>query len=689
MDKRVIITKVFFLNCLISFFTNSLRADDISTVYNQTIHLASGYEQLIKESPAAVSVITSEDIEKIGAITLEEIFETIPGIHVTNSSGFLPTYVIRGIESSLNAPVLIYLDGISINNSALSSSLFSLSHLVKNVDRIEIIKGPGSALYGADAYSGVINIITKQAEETEIGTFSGSFDTFGGWLNHGYRFNDFNINFSAQGRHTNGSKGIVVGDRQTELDNDSNTNASLAPAPVNRGVEEIDIKLSTEYKDFSKVYLRYIHNESQNGIGFVKALDNSGYLLSNSWIAGLELKLGPKDWQTKLNINYIGYVLDVRSNYFPKGTSDGRFLSPAIGKISYTAHDFSTQLSTIYRRIENHTLHSGIGFEYDTISDISDERNFIQGPSNTLFPTGSLKNTDELGVPAFFDSQERYNFYGFIQDEWHFLSDFSLTTGVRFDYFSDFGLTVNPRASLIWNMSSSLTTKIMYGRAFKTPSFLGLNANIGFSAIGNQNLSPETMQTVEWSIQKTWPHQLTTQLNLFWYETDDVIISEASLNRSEPTGRSFINAKGVKAYGLEFELIYQLFDDLEFSANYAYLKSNPKSQTTDLLNITSPRHQVYAAINWNFAPNWSANIRSTSILGRKRSSIDSRPSIKDYTQLNFVLHGKHILGNFDVTFKINNFLDANVREPSLDDKAIPGDYPLDGRSFTGIISMKF
>lgn len=689
MNKRLI-DKTFFLVCSISFFTNSLKANDISTAYNQTIHLASGYEQLIKKSPATVSVITSEDIERIGAITLEEVFETIPGIHVTYSNGFFPVYVIRGIGSAANTSVLVYLDGIPINNSVVSSSNFSLAHLTKNIDRIEIIKGPGSALYGADAFSGVINIITKKINGSEFGAFSGGFDTYGGWLNHGYKFDDLKVDFSIQGRHTNGSKGIVESDRQSLIDIAFGTSASLAPGSINRGIEEIDIKLSAQYRKFVKVYLRYIHNETQNGTGIANSLDNSGSVTSDSWVTGLELKLGPEDWETTFNVNYTGYVNNSHSNIFPKGAVGGLFNNPVINQVGYTSHDFSTQLSTIYQSIKNHTLHFGVGFEYDTTDGLHDKRNFTQGPFNILLPVGSLKNTQELGVQAFVDPQSRNNVYGFLQDEWNFLNDFSLTAGVRLDYFSDFGLTVNPRTSLVWDVSSSITTKIMYGRAFRAPSFFELYSNPGVTVTGNRNLDPETIQTVEWSIQKNWPNNLSTQLNLFWYETDDLIIETTLADRqSQSENRIFNNSEGTNAYGLEFDLSYQILDNLELDINYTYLKLNPKNQTSDQFIITAPSHQVYAAINWGFAPNWSANIRSTSILGRKRSSKDTRPSIKDYTQLDFALHGKHILGYFDGTLKINNFLDTNVREPSLDGNAIPGDYPLDGRSFTGIVSMKF
>ena len=671
------------------FYAFSLKANDIPQAYQQTVQLASGYEQLIKESPSAVSVVTANDIEKMGAVTLEEVLETIPGIHVGYANGFLPTYIIRGVGSSLNTPVLIYLDGIAINNSATSTSYFALSHLAKNIEKIEIIKGPGSALYGANAFSGVINIISKKRSK-DVGGFVGNFDTYGGWLNHYFDWNDFKISVSSQGRKTNGGNGLVENDRQSELDQLFRTSASLAPGAIDRSRDEMDLKVSAHYKDKLRLYARYTFNETGNGVGVANALENDGFLRSDSWIAGLKFNVGPEDWITTFDFNYTGTSVETHWEVLPKGAVGGLFNTPVINNVGYTGHIVSTQVSTLYQKIQNHTLNLGMGYKYEKVGDIKDERNFLQGPFNLLLPAGSIKSTEELGVQRFVDPVERHNFFAYIQDEWQLTNDVALTAGVRLDYFSDFGLTINPRSSLIWETSHSLTTKLMYGRAFRAPSFFELDTNPGISVTGNPDLNPETLQTVELSFIKKWSSRVGTNLNLFWYETDDLIAETKFTDRStQSENRIFKNSEGVNAYGLEVELDYQLLDNITIDMSYAYLKMNPKGTSNSEVIIYAPTHQVYAAINWEFLPNWSLNLRSKSILGRKRSFNDNRTSIKDYTQVDFTLQSRNILNYFNVTFKINNLLDANVREPSLDGGAIPNDFPIEGRTFMGLISAKF
>ena len=158
---------------------------------------------------------------------------------------------------------------------------------------------------------------------------------------------------------------------------------------------------------------------------------------------------------------------------------------------------------------------------------------------------------------------------------------------------------------------------------------------------------------------------------------------------SQSESRIFNNSQGANTYGLETELSYQILDNLNFNVNYTYLNINPNSPVNDQFIITAPRHEVFAEINWEFFPDWSANLRSTSVLGRQRATQDLREPIKNYTQLDFTLRSVNIADHLDLTFNIKNLLDADVRDPSLDGNAIPYDFPLAGRSFMGLVAVKF
>jgi outer membrane receptor for ferrienterochelin and colicin len=171
--KLSILSAVIFVLAMPSF---CLAADEqmseedyLAQVYGDKaiVSIATGSAQPLQRAPSTATVITAEDIAAMGAKDLDEVMETVPGVHVSRSAVFyVPIYAFRGIGSNnTNPQVLMLQNGIPINSIYRGDKGQSWGGLpLDNVARIEIIRGPGSALYGADAYSGVVNIITKNRE---------------------------------------------------------------------------------------------------------------------------------------------------------------------------------------------------------------------------------------------------------------------------------------------------------------------------------------------------------------------------------------------------------------------------------------------------------------------------------------------------------------------------------------------
>ena len=165
---------------------------DLAAIYGDkdSISLVTGSKQPLRRAPAVATVITADDIAASGATDLDEVLETVPGLHVSRSTIVnQPIYVMRGIYSNPTNPQILLLQ-----NGVPMTSLYSGDKgnvwgglPLENLARIEIIRGPGSALYGADAYAGVINLITKTAAEvhgTELGARAGSFNSQDAWVQH-------------------------------------------------------------------------------------------------------------------------------------------------------------------------------------------------------------------------------------------------------------------------------------------------------------------------------------------------------------------------------------------------------------------------------------------------------------------------------------------------------------------------
>ena len=154
------------------------------------VTIATGSRQPIARAPSVATVITAEDIKAIGAADIDEVLETVPGMHVSRSPiGYNPIYTIRGISTQYNPQVLMLVNGIPITGAYVGDRSIVWGGMpVENIARIEVIRGPGSALYGADAFAGVINIITKTAADingTQIGLRAGSFNSRDAWMQYG------------------------------------------------------------------------------------------------------------------------------------------------------------------------------------------------------------------------------------------------------------------------------------------------------------------------------------------------------------------------------------------------------------------------------------------------------------------------------------------------------------------------
>jgi iron complex outermembrane receptor protein len=203
----------------------------------------------VGKAPAVASVITAEDIKAIGATDIDEALETVPGLHVARSNiGYNPIYSFRGISSQLNQQVLLMINGIPITHAyAGDRSLMWGGMPVQAIARIEVVRGSGSAVYGADAAAGVINIITKTKQDingTEVGGRFGSFGTYDGWAMHGDTWAGFDVAAMVEYHDTAGQKSIVDIDLQSQFDNSPlNTHASRAPGPVSLSRNNLDARL--------------------------------------------------------------------------------------------------------------------------------------------------------------------------------------------------------------------------------------------------------------------------------------------------------------------------------------------------------------------------------------------------------------------------------------------------------------
>ena len=665
----------------------------------QLVSLATGTPQPVSKAPSVATVITAEDIKATGSTDLSEVLETVPGMHVSRS-GLLwsPLYSIRGIQTLYTPEVLVMINGIPITNSYYGDHGRLVGGIpLEHVARIEVIRGPGSALHGAEAVSGVIDIITKTARDidgTESGLRAGSNRTYDGWIQHGGKWGEVDVAAYLRLGTTEGSGGIIADDAQTALDKLFGTRASRAPGPVENGYDSIDARLDLSLDNWR---LRLGHIDRSNygvGAGVADALDplTKGHgRYSNAdltWHAPSFIK----NWALTAQASY--YDISEEENditLFPAGSafplaSPGGTSSTVgmLGRPQHWERQERANVSALYGGFETHKLRAGAGYSLVDMYKVTETKNFtfVYVPSVGNVPmcvnlACSVVEATQANGLAFLTPHARRSVFAYLQDEWTLAPDWSLTAGLRHDKYSDFGGTTNPRIALVWNTAYNLTSKLMFGRAFRAPSLVELYTTNNPQAIGDRNLKPESINTTELAFAWQPTLKLRTGLSLFHYRMNDVIRFVA--NADPTTGNSAQNAGHQHGNGLEVEFSWDASTALRLSGNYAFQRSIDESTHQDA--GLAPHHHAYLRTDWRFVPGWTLSGQVNWVADRLRQAGDTRPEIADYATADLTLRTTQLGKDWELALSVRNLFNADAREPTAASSAIniPNDLPLPGR----------
>jgi len=640
------------------------------------VTIASGTRQPIARAPSVASVVTAEDIAAIGAADLDEVLETVPGVHVARAgAAYNPIYTIRGISTQYNPQVLMLVNGIPITSVYTGSrSIIWGGMPVENIARIEVIRGPGSALYGADAFSGVINIITKTAADingTQLGLRAGSFNSRDAWVQHGGAWGGFDVAAYLRAGRTDGQRQIIAADALS-----GSPFPTLAPGPVNLNRNAIDGGFDLA-RDKWRLRAGYQQRNIGTGAGVASALDpqgrNYGERISTD-LTYQDTNFAP-DLDVTAQASYLHITEQSNLTLYPPGFPG--FSDGVIGNPYKWERHLRFNLSTSYTGLQSHKLRVGTGTQDDDLYRTQETKNFTLAPvPGGFFPAPLGAVVDVTDSTPFLRPHSRRVNYVYAQDEWAFTKDWYLTAGVRRDQYSDFGGTTNPRVALVWETAYNLTSKLLYGRAFRPPSFSELYIINNPVGLGNPNLKPESNESEELAFAWQATRTLQANLNLFRYQMKDILrfVQDPLTNISTAQ-----NAGRQHGQGMEVELIWEASPSLRLSGNYAQQHSIDEATNQDAGD--APRHHVYARADWRFVPRWTLDTQLNYVAGRKREPTDTRPAIADYHTVDLTLRSQKKSSDWDLAFKVLNLFDADAREPSPAPGLIPNDLPLAPREW--------
>ncbi|MGR3219558.1 MAG: TonB-dependent receptor plug domain-containing protein [Candidatus Anammoxibacter sp.] len=650
----------------------------------QLISIASKKEEKIKDAPSIITVITAEEIENMGLRTITEVIRTVPGFDILKSAaGGTNNISARGVRTIelANDKIRILLDGhyltwhFSDNFSAFFDDL-----TLRNVKKIEIIRGPGSALYGTSAFLAVINIITKDTSDIdgfEVSTGFGSYDTQEYSIMYGKEFEDLKITGFVDFYNSNGQSDTIKSDLFSSIP--PLRQFSIAPNDSDDGRNKLDIYLKASYKDL-ELNAKYMNKDVEP---FVNAI--AGFILTNDteleynyvmadlkyrWEIGERLTVKPR-------IYYDQNDYEANAQFTPEGffvpdvDGDGdieRFPNGQRGHIEYTDRNIGADIQMDYDLFDTNTF--TLGFKYDWIKQTN-----ISLTANTDAFTdvsfGAMRDVTDLDI---IPEVTRQVWAIYLQDKWDITENLGLTFGVRHDHYKRFEGTTNPRFGIVWNFMDNATLKLLYGQAFRAPNFAELFGNDKFTK-GNPNLDPETIRTYELGLGYRFNENLGVNVNYFFNVMRDTI-------DLKPDARGtfvFDNVGGANVQGVEFEAkanFPDLLDGVSVFVNYTYLDAESKGDP--LPDV--PKHKGNIGINGKPCKYLNANLHAFISGDRVREEADRRDDSPGYALVNFTLTAKNFFKGFKVKASLFNLLDKKYDDPTPKD-TIPTDIPRPGRTF--------
>jgi len=622
---------------------------------------ASKYEQKVTQAPSSVSIVTSQDIKKNGYRTLADILRSASGFYVTYDRNY--SYVgVRGFgrPGDYNSRILLTIDGHRTNDNIYDQAMVGTESIldVDLIDRVEIIRGPGSSLYGSNAFFGVINIITKRGRDlkgVEVSGEAGSFQTYKGRVSYGDRYQGgAEAIVSATGYDTKGDSLYYK-----EFD----PAYSADPRASNNGITD-----NTDYDRFQSLF-------STVALG--------DFTLQGAYVSrtkGIPTGAFDTDFNDPQN-----RTVDTRSYGDLKYEHSMGARTDLTARLFYDYYQYYghypsyTLWSTQYRE---YAYGSWWGSELRLVSRFQDNQRLITGAEfQDNLRQDQRTATDPFDPTAEFSDSRRSRIWAvYLQDEITFTKALILNAGVRYDHYSTFGGTTNPRLALIMSPAEKSTIKLIYGTAFRAPNDYELYY-VSSTSLPNPDLMPEKIKTTEVVFDQYMGDHLRASVSGYYYQITNLIDYGPS---ATPGILQFQNVDDVSATGSELELEGKWANGLEGRVSYTVQRTKDKTTGEPLTN--SPGQMGKAAMHVPLMQQKLFLGIEEQYMGRRMT--DGGEYAPAFYITNMTLFSQNILPRLEASVSVYNVLDKKYGDPVTLDFVQPT-IQQDGRSYRFKLTYAF
>lgn len=575
--------------------------------------------QRIEDAPANVHVIPSADLRRYGYRTVYEALTQVPGVFISDATEF-GTIAMRGpaIIGDFNSRVLVLLDGHPLNEMSRNTAAGSdLAIPIDLVDRIEVMKGPGSSIYGTSAFFGVVNVVTKSAEQLDgfqAAASWGSFDAYGLNLAYGsYLTKDLQV--------------VASGSYLKNEGHDERIREYDAVTAANRE-KSGDAYLRVKYRDFTIAARTSERDREQPGAPFVGNFGSheNRYRDKKTW--------GEVTWAPSLGENgtlqlrayYDYYRFDDFLDYRPFEIFRDRNLAETRGAEAVVSLETSA---------DNRLT---VGAEYQITR--AEYRSWSDGGPE------AAQDRAHFGVLKLF-----------VEDDWRFADDWRLVAGVQYNQHELFDRGFSPRGALIWTPTPADAVKLIYSQGFRNPSYIEAFFDDSTVFAGNRELSSERFRYTELVYEHRFGAETLLQFSGFYGRARDVIRQEEQV--IDGVSRlQFQNSQQFEVYGVEGSWRTELDSGVRAFANATLQDENGPP----LVNY--PHWIVNAGLSYPLLRDRlfaSATVHAVA----KRDEGEFAPDAERYGIVDFVLYWREFpFRGAETTAGLFNAFDAEVLAPT-------------------------
>jgi outer membrane receptor for ferrienterochelin and colicins len=623
---------------------------------NIQVYSASKHMQKASDAPSSVTVITADEIQKYGYRTLADILESVRGFYITSDR--LYSYVgVRGFGrlGDWNSRILLLVDGHRINDSLNGNGMLGTEFPVDVdlIERVEIIRGPSSSLYGAQAFSAVINVITRkpsQQKGVEISFEPASFGTYKGRVSLSGQYEGIDMLLSGTFYNSQG---------RTLFFPQFNSPATNYGVTSNTDYENSQRVIATvSFRGFT---LQGLYSERDKGMPstFFGTLFNDPRTqdIRNQQYVDLSYQHSISEkWGLTVRTSYDQSRLQGPQAY-STGLPDG---STTVDTYSSRGGWWNSEAKVSGTVLEKHKITVG--------TEITDNLRQDQG---NYIPIGNF-------VP-FPGSSVILALYG--QDEFAIVHNLTLSAGLRYDHYSDFGGTTNPRLGLIYHLFHPTTLKLLYGTAFRAPEPFERTPDFGPFYDNNPGLKPETIRSVEGVVEQGLGQHFTLSGSVFRDWIDHLISLEPDLSDGLSV---YQNSGKALATGVEVELDGHLGSGIKGSASYSFVDA--ESPITHQILTNSPQH--LGKLNVSYPVVQQRLFASVDAQYTSSAQTLAANTVSGFSVLNFTMLGHSLGKHLDLSGSVYNVFNKKYFDPGRPED--PEDsIQQDGRNFRIKITARF